>query len=145
MMFDKLCISPECFERTQQELMNDPYVGMELFNMGIAMEHPTSAIPTQLSEEKTIELVMKSNDFAFDQFKNNYIAEVSGDPMMMPVLISCIAHDYVNVNFGFDEETFKAALFAHKIYENSKVAEHMQGKQMELLMLASQQNPMLAM
>lgn len=145
MMFDKLCISPECFERTQQELMNDPYVGMELFNMGIAMEHPTSAIPTELSEEKTIELVMKSNDFAFDQFKNNYIAEVSGDPMMMPVLISCIAHDYVNVHHGFDEETFKAALFAHKIYENSKVAEHMQGKQMELLMLASQQNPMLAM
>ena len=37
-MFDKLCISQECFERTQQELMNDPYVSMELFNMGISME-----------------------------------------------------------------------------------------------------------
>lgn len=38
LMFDKLNITPECFERTQQELMNDPYVSMELFNLGIAME-----------------------------------------------------------------------------------------------------------
>lgn len=37
-MFDKLCITPECFERSQQELMMDPYVSMELFNMGINME-----------------------------------------------------------------------------------------------------------
>lgn len=72
-MFDKLCISPECFERTQQELMNDPYVGMELFNMGISMEHPTTDVPSELTEEKTIDLVMKSNDFAFDEFKKNYL------------------------------------------------------------------------
>jgi len=37
-MFDKLCITQECFERTQQELMNDPYVSMQLFNLGITME-----------------------------------------------------------------------------------------------------------
>jgi hypothetical protein len=37
-MFEKLNITQECFERTQQELMNDPYVSMELFNMGISME-----------------------------------------------------------------------------------------------------------
>jgi hypothetical protein len=30
-MFDKLCISPELFERSQQEMMMDPYVSMELF------------------------------------------------------------------------------------------------------------------
>lgn len=48
--------------------------------------------------------------------------------MMMPVLISCIAHDWVKTNHGYNEETFKSALFAHKIYENPKVAEHMQTK-----------------
>lgn len=37
-MFEKLCITPEFFERSQQELMMDPYVSMELFNMGISME-----------------------------------------------------------------------------------------------------------
>lgn len=68
---------------------------------------------------------------------------MSADPMMMPVLISAIAHDWVKVNHGFSEEAFKAALFSHKIYENSEVSEHMQMKQMELLQLAAQQNPMM--
>jgi hypothetical protein len=63
------------------------------------------------------------------------------DPMMMPVLISCIAHDWVKVQHGFTEDEFKAALFTHKIYENPKVSEHMQMKQMELLSMASSQHP----
>lgn len=45
--------------------------------------------------------------------------------MMMPVLISAIAHDWVMVNFGFTEDEFKAALFNHKIYENPEVSSHM--------------------
>ena len=59
------------------------------------------------------------------------------DPMMMPVLISAIAHDWVFKNHGFKEEDFKSALFAHKIYENPEVSMHMQQKQMELMMLAA--------
>lgn len=62
--------------------------------------------------------------------------------MLMPVLISAIAHDWVKVNHGFAEDSFKAALFSHKIYENPEVSEHMQAKQQELMMLAMQQNPM---
>ena len=53
--------------------MNDPYVSMELFNLGISMEQPTTSTPEALSADKTIELVKSSNDFAFDLFKNNYI------------------------------------------------------------------------
>lgn len=53
--------------------------------------------------------------------------------MMMPVLISAIAHDWVFKNHGFTEDQFKAALFSHKIYEDPDVAMHMQTKQMELL------------
>lgn len=37
-MFSKLDITPEMFERSQQELMVDPYVQMEIFNLGISME-----------------------------------------------------------------------------------------------------------
>jgi len=123
--------------------MNDPYVSMELFNMGISMEQPQGAAPKELTAEKTVELVKASNDFAFDEFKKEYISQISADPMMMPVLISAIAHDWVKVNHGFPEEQFKAALFEHKIYENPEVSEHMQAKQMELLSLAAQQNPMM--
>jgi hypothetical protein len=72
-MFDKLCITPECFERSQQEIMNDPYGSMELFNMGIGMEQPTSKAPEDLTREKTVELVKASNDFAFDLFKKEYM------------------------------------------------------------------------
>jgi len=65
--------------------------------------------------------------------------------MLMPVLISAIAHDWVKVNHGYAEDTFKAALFQFKIYENPSVSEHMQVKQQELMMMAMQQNPMMGM
>jgi hypothetical protein len=43
------------------------------------------------------------------------------DPMIAPVLISAIAHDWVFVNHNFTEEDFKSALFTHKIYENPEI------------------------
>lgn len=125
--------------------MNDPYVSMELFNLGISMEQPSGKQPDALTQDKTIELVIASNDYAFDLFKKEYISQMRADPMMMPVLISCIAHDWVKVQHNFTEDEFKSALFAHKIYENPKVSEHMQIKQMELLSIASSQNPMMGM
>jgi hypothetical protein len=142
-MFDRLCITPEFFERSQQELMNDPYVSMELFNMGIAMEQPSSKPPEELTKERTVSLVKESNSFAFDLFKKEYLDQMRYDPMIMPVLISAIAHDWVFKNHGFNEEQFKAALFEHKIYEDPEVAMHMQQKQMELLSLSGGFNPMM--
>jgi len=58
------------------------------------------------------------------------------DPMLMPVLISALAHDWVLMTHNFTEDEFKAALFQFKIYENPSVSEHMQQKQTELMMLA---------
>ena len=46
--------------------------------------------------------------------------------MMLPVLVSAIAHDWVLQEHGFPEDEFKAALFSHKIYEDESVAMHMQ-------------------
>ena len=40
------------------------------------------------------------------------------DPMIMPVLISAIAHDWVYMEHKWTEEQFKAALFDYKIYED---------------------------
>jgi hypothetical protein len=125
-MFDKLCISPECFERTQQEMMMDPYASMELFSMGIGMEQPSTSVPAELTKEKTVELVKASNDFAFDLFKKEYMDQIQYDPMLMPVLISAIAHDWVAKNHSYSEEHFKGALFQHKIYEDPNIAMHMQ-------------------
>lgn len=54
----------------------------------------------------------------------------------MPVLISALAHDWVFKNHKWTEDQFKAALFEHKIYEDPNVAQHMQKKQFELMMMA---------
>ena len=102
--------------------MNDPYVSMELFNLGIAMEQPATTTPDALTLEKTIELVRLSNDYAFDRFKKDYIDQMMMDPMIAPVLISAIAHDWVLVNYNYPEDDFKAALFSHKIYENPEIS-----------------------
>ncbi len=121
----------------------DPYVSMELFNMGISMEQPTGKAPEALDYQRTVDLVKESNNFAFDLFKKEYIDQLRYDPMMIPVLISAIAHDWVFKNHGYSEDQFKAALFQHKIYEDPDVAMHMQTKQMELLSLSGGFNPMM--
>lgn len=93
--------------------------------MGINMEQPTGQAPEELNRQRTIELVKESNNFAFEYFKKEYISQMQADPLMMPVLISALAHDYVLKTHGYDEENFKAALFTHKIYEDEEVAVHM--------------------
>lgn len=111
--------------------------------MGISMEQPSSKSPDTLTSEKTVQLVKDSNNFAFDLFKREYLDQMRYDPMIMPVLISAIAHDWVYKNHNYTEEEFKAALFQHKIYEDPEVAMHMQQKQMELLQLSGGFNPMM--
>lgn len=91
---------------------------MELFNLGIKMEQPASKAPEALGRDRTVQLVTESNDFAFDLFKKEYLDVMQKDPMIMPVLISAIAHDWVMKNHSWTEDQFKAALFEHKIYED---------------------------
>jgi len=108
--------------------MQDPSIQMELFNLGIKMEKPSDSQPNDLTREKTIKLVKESNDFAFDLFKSQYLDTMQKDPMIMPVLISAIAHDWVLKNHNYSEDVFKASLFANKIYEDPTIAQHMQQK-----------------
>jgi len=125
--------------------MQDPSVQMELFNLGMKMEQPGGKAPEDLSKEVATKLVMESNDYAFDLFKKDFTEVLSKDPMIMPVLISSIAHDWVYKEHKWTEDQFKAALFEHKIYEDPNIAQHMQQKQMELMMMAQQMNPMMGM
>ena len=68
------------------------------------MEQPAGSAPADLAREKVIELVMASNDYAFDLFKKEYTDVMTKDPMIMPVLISAIAHDWVFKNHNWTEE-----------------------------------------
>ena len=127
-MFDKINISPEQFEKTQAEIMQDQAMQMQLFNLSVGMEKSGGVAPPELTKAKTVELVKASNDFAFDLFKKEFIDQLMQDPMMMPVIISSIAHDWVFTEHKYNEDQFKAALFLHKIYEDPSVAMHMQQK-----------------
>ena len=98
--------------------MQDPAVQMELFNLGIKMEQPAAKAPDGLNKETIVKLVIESNDYAFDLFKKHYLDVMQKDPMIMPVLISALAHDWVFKNHSWSEDDFKAALFTHKIYED---------------------------
>ena len=71
-----------------------------------------------MNKETIVKLVIESNDYAFDLFKKHYLDVMTKDPMIMPVLISALAHDWVFKNHSWTEDDFKAALFTHKIYED---------------------------
>ena len=45
--------------------------------------------------------------------------------MLISLVISSIAHDWIYKNHGFTEDEFKSALFAHKVYEDPSVAMQM--------------------
>ena len=76
-VFDAINITQQCFEKSQQLLMADPYVSMELYNLGISMEQPADQeVPEELTAERTVELVKASNDYAFDLFKREYASKV---------------------------------------------------------------------
>jgi hypothetical protein len=92
------------------------------------MEKPNSSCPENLKKDVAVDLVKKSNDFAFDLFKKEYMQMLTKDPRIMPVLISAIAHDWIFQNHKWTEEEFKSALFDYKIYEDPQVAQHMQMK-----------------
>ncbi len=71
-IFDKVCISNECFERSQKSFMNDPMVSMQLFEIGMAMEKPTADPDEKLTKELTIKYVKEANDKAFELFKTEF-------------------------------------------------------------------------
>jgi len=94
--FDKLNITQANFERSQQMLMEaDPQAQMESFNIVLSWDKPNCKIPAELTREVTTDLLLKANDFGFDIIKKHYINQVAQNPMLMPLLISAIGHDWV--------------------------------------------------
>jgi hypothetical protein len=47
------------------------------------------------------------------------------DPMLCPIIVSCIAHDYIYNKWGYHEEIFRAALYKSNIHEDPDIANYM--------------------
>lgn len=106
---------------------------MESFNIVLSWDKPNCKIPAELTAETTTDLLLKANDFGFDIIKKHYINQVAQNPMLMPLLISAIGHDWVFKHHNWPEEQFKAAIFEYKIMEDPAVGQKLEQKQYELM------------
>jgi hypothetical protein len=110
---------------------------MEMINTGIELDSDTGSVPESMTKAKTIEFLKESNDFAIEKLKKSFKNKIANkDPMLLPVVVSSLAHDYLLKHHSVQEEDFKGALIKHKIYQDQEVAVYMQAKQFELLSLA---------
>jgi hypothetical protein len=118
--------------------MYDPISQMEMIKSTIESESQSSAtLPKELDEVKAIELLKEGHDSAVTTYRENYGKHVvNKDPMLAPVIIGCLAHDYIQIKHAYGEETFKAALTKYRVFENPEIGTYMQQKQMELMNLS---------
>jgi hypothetical protein len=78
------------------------------------MDTMGTTVPVELTKAKTCELLKESNDYAFDKATGDLKNKLnSADFMMVPVIISCLAHDFIKINYEFEEDTFRAAIHKH--------------------------------
>ena len=68
---------------------------MEIFNIMMSWDKPESAAPEELTRDASVDLIKKANDHAFEILKKEYMMTMMQDPMIMPLLISSLAHDWV--------------------------------------------------
>lgn len=99
---------------------------MESFNIVLSWDKPNCKIPAELTAATTTDLLLKANDFGFDIIKKHYINQVAQNPMLMPLLISAIGHDWVFRNHNWPEDQFKAAIFEYKIMEDPAVGQKLE-------------------
>ena len=98
---------------------------MEIYNLQITAENPKVAFSDTLTAEKTVELVLASNRFAFKQAKKYHLSTLAEDPLMISILVSSLAADWVFKEHGHSQDQFKSAIFSHKVYESIEVAKMM--------------------
>lgn len=92
--------------------------------------------PEDLTKERTIQLIKESNDSSLIKFRDFHYVIVQLDPMLIPVVISCLSHDYITQKYGYSEGAFKAAMYAHRVFEDADLMAYMQMKQFEMMSLA---------
>lgn len=139
-VLSRLEVTKEMFQKTERDLMMDPIRQMELLEKGIETENDDIEIPEDLTKKRTITIIKEANDISFEKFKELHNKIMAMDPMLIPVVISCLSHDYITKKYEYDEIVFKACMFNHKVFDDPELAKHMQVKQMEMMQL---QAPMM--
>lgn len=105
--------------------MMDPILQMELMESKDDAE-VLEKVPEELTKEKTIQLIKEANDASLIKFKDLHYIIVQIDPMLIPVVISCLSHDYITQHHNFSEGAFKSAMYLHKVFEDQDLMMYMQ-------------------
>lgn len=135
LVLNKLKVNKDIFRKTEREYMMDPILQMELMENKDDSEGPEQ-FPEELTKEKTIALIKEANDASLIKFKDFHYVIIQIDPMLIPVVISCLSHDYITLNHQYTEAAFKSAMYSHRVFEDADLMTYMQMKQFEMMNLA---------
>jgi hypothetical protein len=89
---------------------------MELLEKGMKKSVAGVTVPEDLDKEKVIALFKESNDDALEKFKALTTLVKAFDPMLVPIVNSCLAHDYLSKVHDIPETVFKAALAENEVF-----------------------------
>lgn len=112
--------------------MYDPAIQMELMEKGMKKTVPGVTVPEDLTKEKLITYFKEANEHSIQKFKDYLTIIKTLDPMLAPIVHSCISHDYVFKTYNIPEAIFKVAMFKYDIYSDKDLQDFMSKKQMEI-------------
>jgi len=138
-VFHKLYVQEETFRYTEQVLMSNPLIKLELMKDNINSESNEVDIPESLDRETTIEIIRKANDISIAKYKVLHPDIVKIDEKLTPIIISCLSHDYIFDVYGYNEEVFKAAIKKYKVFDDQELSFYIYSKQIELAKLLANQ------
>jgi hypothetical protein len=135
LVLNRLKVNKDQFRKTEREYMMDPILQMELLETKDEGEG-MGVFPEDLTKQRTIELIKESNDASLIKFKDFHYVIVQIDPMLIPIVISCLSHDFITQKYQYTEGAFKAAMYEHKVFEDVDLMAYMQMKQFEMMSMA---------
>lgn len=88
--------------------------------------------PESLTWDKVIEYFKEANEYSLTKFKTMVNLIKSMDPMLAPIVNSCLAHDFITKTHDIPETVFKVSLSKYDIYSDKELGEYMNSKQKEI-------------
>lgn len=82
---------------------------------------PGVEVPEDFTKEKLVSYFKEANDYSIRKFKELSSIIKTLDPMLAPIVHSCLSHDYINQTYQIPETLFKVAMFKYDIYSDKEL------------------------
>jgi len=101
---------------------------MELLEKGMKKSVAGVTCPEDLTKDRVIAVFKEANEFSITKFKSMSNLVKNLDPMLAPIVNSCLSHDYITKTHNIPETVFKVALSKFEIYNDKELGEYMNSK-----------------